>query len=223
MKANRPTIPRQWVGFAFITIAAIVMAVAMGRGAWQTSSLITVSNRKPMPSLELRQFNGGTWRLSDHRGQVVLINYWASWCAPCWEETPALIRLSQEMGMSGLAIVGVAMDEGSSDHIDAEVRRFGLAMNVNYPIAFPSQMSQMMYGFEELPTTVLVDRQGRAAKVYVGAIREKEVKADIKALLGEAIPPSDQSLNRLPHRSKSVPLPCNKCVPARGGIPGYSW
>jgi cytochrome c biogenesis protein CcmG/thiol:disulfide interchange protein DsbE len=192
MKANRPIIPRKWVGFAFITVTAIVMAVAMGRGAWQTGSLIAVSNRKPMPSLELRQLNGGTWRLADHHGQVVLINYWASWCAPCWEETPALIRLSHEMGMSGLAIVGVAMDEGSYDHIDAEVRRFGLALHVSYPLAFPSQMSQMMYGLEELPTTILVDRQGRAAKVYVGAIREKDVRADIKALIGEATSPSDQ-------------------------------
>jgi len=192
MNANRQANPRKWVGSFFIVVAAAVMAVTMGHGAWKTGSLIAISNRKPMSSLELRQLNGGTWRLADHHGQVILINYWASWCAPCWEETPALIRLSEEMGSSGLAVVGIAMDEGSADHIDAVVRRFGLILHVGYPIAFPSQMSQMLYGLEELPTTVLVDRQGKVAKIYAGAIREKDVRSDINALLREGAPPSAQ-------------------------------
>jgi cytochrome c biogenesis protein CcmG, thiol:disulfide interchange protein DsbE len=192
MKAQDQTTRRQRVGFVFISIAAVVMAFAMGRGAWHPSGLIAVSDRKPMPLLELRQLDGGMWKLADHRGRVVVVNYWASWCTPCWEETPALLRLSQEVGMSGLAVVGVAMDEGSSDHVDAEVRRFVLALHINYPIAFPAQMSQMAYGMEELPTTILVDRRGSVAKVYSGAIREKDIRAEIKVLLAEATPPSDQ-------------------------------
>ena len=58
------------------------------------------------------ELNGGSWRLSDHRGQVVLINYWASWCAPCRQETPGLIDLARDYRYKGLSIVGVSMDEG---------------------------------------------------------------------------------------------------------------
>lgn len=192
MKADRLTIHRRWIGFAFIATAAIAMAVAIEGGAWHATSLIDTVSRKSMPSFEFRQLNGDVWRLVDHRGQVVLINYWASWCAPCWEETPALVRLSQEMSASGVEIVGISMDEGRSEQIDAEVRRFKRALHVTYPIGFPSRMSQMLYALEELPTTILVDRQGRAAKIYVGAIREKNVRADIKALLGEAKPSPGQ-------------------------------
>jgi len=138
-----------------------------------------------MPLVNLRQLDGGTWRLFDHHGQVVVVNYWASWCAPCWEETPTLQRLSHELGPSGLAIVGVAMDEGDSDHVDAEIRRFVHTLNVDYPIALPVLLSQMAYGMDGLPTTILVDRQGRVAKVYTGAIQERELKTDVKALLAE--------------------------------------
>ena len=63
-----------------------------------------------MPELVMAQLDGGTWRTVDHRGQVVLLNYWATWCGPCWEETPGLVRLSREMGPKGLAVVGVAID-----------------------------------------------------------------------------------------------------------------
>jgi cytochrome c biogenesis protein CcmG/thiol:disulfide interchange protein DsbE len=176
---------RQWAGYTFLAMAAVAMSLAVGRNIRESGRLVAVHERKPMPLVNLRQLDGGTWKLSDHRGQVVLINYWASWCAPCWEETPALVRLSHELGPSGLAVVGVAMDEGNADHIDAEVRRFVHALNVDYPIALPVPLSQMTYGMDGLPTTILVDRQGRVAKVYAGAIQERELKADIKALLAE--------------------------------------
>jgi Thiol-disulfide isomerase and thioredoxins len=176
---------RKWAGYAFVVIAAIAMSLAVERSIRTPGRFGSVRERKPMPLINLRQLDGGTWRLTDHRGQVVVINYWASWCAPCWDETPTLLRLSHELGPLGLAIVGVAMDEGNSDHVDAEIRRFVHALNVDYPIALPMPLSQMAYGMDGLPTTILVDRQGRIAKVYTGAIRERELKADIRVLLSE--------------------------------------
>jgi cytochrome c biogenesis protein CcmG/thiol:disulfide interchange protein DsbE len=162
----------------------------MRRGIPASGGFVAIHERKPMPMIELRQLDGGTWRLADHHSKVVVVNYWASWCAPCWEETPALMRLNTELEPSGLAVVGVAMDEGNSDHVNAEVHRFVQTLHVSYPIALPEPMSQMAYGVDGLPTTILVDRQGRVAKVYTGAIREKELKADIKALLAETALPS---------------------------------
>jgi len=137
------------------------MSFAVGRSSRTSGHFIAVPERKPMPLVNLRQLDGGTWRLFDHHGQVVVVNYWASWCAPCWEETPTLQRLSHELGPSGLAIVGVAMDEGNSDHVDAEIRRFVHTLNVDYPIALPVLLSQMAYGMDGLPTTIFGGSSGK--------------------------------------------------------------
>jgi cytochrome c biogenesis protein CcmG/thiol:disulfide interchange protein DsbE len=134
-----------------------------------------------MPELVMTQLDGGTWRTADHRGQVVLVNYWATWCGPCWEETPGLIRLSREMGPKGLAVVGVAIDEGGRD----KVQRFVEEFRVPYPVVMPERLSQVGHGLEGVPTTILLDRQGRVAKTYVGAVRQRDFKADVEVLLGE--------------------------------------
>jgi cytochrome c biogenesis protein CcmG/thiol:disulfide interchange protein DsbE len=141
--------------------------------------------RRSMPELKLKLTTGEPWNLADHRGQVVAINYWASWCAPCWEETPMLVQLDRELGPRGLRVVGVAMDERESDAVPAKVTDFVAALHVTYPIALTLPMSQMAYGMEGLPTTVLVDRNGRVARTYAGAIRESAFRADVKVLLGE--------------------------------------
>jgi thiol-disulfide isomerase/thioredoxin len=146
-----------------------------------SGGIAPVGERRVMPELVMAQLDGGTWRMVDHRGQVVLVNYWATWCGPCWEETPGLIRLSQDLGPKGLAVVGVALDEGGKE----KVRKFVEEFRVPYPVALPERMSQMAYGLEGVPTTILVDRQGRVAKTYVGAVRQRDFETDVEVLLGE--------------------------------------
>ena len=119
--------------------------------------------------------------MADHRGQVVLVNYWATWCWPCREEMPGLSRLARELGPQGLAVVGVSIDKGSRDR----VRKFVDEMKVPYPVAFPDPLSQMEWGLEGVPTTILVDRHGRVAKSYVGAVREGDFRTDVETLLAE--------------------------------------
>ena len=119
--------------------------------------------------------------MEDHRGQVVVVNYWASWCEPCWTEVPGLVRLSQELGTQGLAVVGIAMDEGGEEKVRAFVQKF----NVTYPIVLSQPMSQMAYGLAGLPTTIVVDRRGRVAEIYSGAVRERDLRATVGALLNE--------------------------------------
>jgi len=134
-----------------------------------------------MPELAMKELDGGMWRMSEHRGQVVLVNYWATWCGPCWEETPGLIRLSRELGTKGLAVVGVAMDVGGEE----KVRQFVKEFRVPYPVVMQEKASQMEYGLEGVPTTVLVDRNGLIAKSYVGAVTQADFETDVKALLAE--------------------------------------
>jgi cytochrome c biogenesis protein CcmG/thiol:disulfide interchange protein DsbE len=183
MLVKEGVLRRGWALYGWITAAFIVMAVVLHFGARQSGGIAPVGERRPMPELAMAQLDGGTWRMTEHRGQVVLVNYWATWCGPCWEETPGLIRLSKELGPKGLAVVGVAIDEGGTEKVTSFVND----LHVPYPIALPEKMSQMEYGMEGVPTTILVDRQGRVAKTYVGAVRQADFRTDVESLLNEPL------------------------------------
>jgi cytochrome c biogenesis protein CcmG, thiol:disulfide interchange protein DsbE len=183
MLAKDSVLRRGWALYGWITALFVVMAVVVHFGARQSGGLAPVGERRPTPELAMAQLDGGTWRMTEHRGQVVLVNYWATWCGPCWEETPGLIRLSQELGPKGLAVVGVAIDEGGRE----KVKSFVNDLHVTYPIALPEKLSQMEYGMAGVPTTILVDRQGRVAKTYVGAVRQADFRTDVEALLDEPL------------------------------------
>lgn len=139
------------------------------------------SARKPMPDFALKDLTGRAWQLSDHRGGVVLVNFWATWCPPCRDETPGLVRVARAYRAKGLSVAGISMDEGGV----APVHKFLQDFGVDYPIMMPDPNFLMAGQVEGLPTTFLIDRQGRIAKTYVGEVREKVFRADIEQLLAE--------------------------------------
>jgi cytochrome c biogenesis protein CcmG/thiol:disulfide interchange protein DsbE len=143
-----------------------------------------------MPEVHLNLLTGETWSLSGHRGEVVAINYWATWCGPCWQETPILVRLNHEYGRRGFVIVGVATDERDSAEIPPAVLHFVERLHVDYPVAITAPMSQLAYAMDGLPTTILVDREGRVAQTYVGALNEPRFRRDVDALLREPAQPA---------------------------------
>ena len=171
----------RWVRYAVAVVAFGVVAWAWHFGTRQSGGIRPVAERRVMREVAMPQLDGGTWRTMDHRGQVVLVNYWATWCEPCWQETPGLVRLSREMGPKGLAVVGIAIDEGGRE----KVKRFVEDFRVPYPVVVPERLSQVEYGLEGVPTTILLDKQGRVAKTYVGAVRQADFKTDVEALLQE--------------------------------------
>src|SRR6202041_2748403 len=154
---------RRWVRFAVGVVGFGIVAAGWHFGTRESGGSRPAGERTAMPELVMAQLDGGTWRMEDHRGQVVLVNYWATWCGPCWEETPGLVRLSRELGVKGLAVVGVSIDEGGKGKVQQIVDEF----HVSYPVALQEPMSQMARGMAGVPTTILVDRQGRGAKAYV--------------------------------------------------------
>ena len=137
--------------------------------------------RRPLPELNLPDLNGNRWKLSERRGKVVLMNFWATWCPPCREETPVLVRLAQEYRRRGLETVGIALDEAGQEGL---IRQFLREFRVTYTILRPVPGS-LLAQTQPLPTTLLIDRRGRLAKKYVGAITEDILRADIEALLAE--------------------------------------
>lgn len=168
---------RRWGAAVVLLVAAVA---CWWVGATRLERVVPVGERRAMPAIEMAQRGGGVWRLTEHRGQVVVVNYWASWCGPCWEETPGLVRIAREFGAQ-VSVVGVAMDEGGREGVGSFVERFG----VPYPVVFPVTGSQMVYGMGGLPETILVDREGRVAKVYGSAVEERELERAIGVLLAE--------------------------------------
>jgi len=191
----------------YLLFAVVVVWIAIGIQTWsdQKAGVTAVKDRTHMADLAFPQLDGSSWRLSDHRGQVVLINYWASWCAPCRQETPGLIDLARDYRYKGLSIVGVAMDEGGRPAVESFLSEFHLP----YPVLMPDLASPSVPAIEALPTTVLVDRNGRAAKSYIGAVKESVFRADVDRLLAEQPAPSVTSSPSLsPSRTvPALPMP----------------
>jgi peroxiredoxin len=114
--------------------------------------------------LELSDLTGRTVRIGDFRGQVVLLNFWATWCAPCRDEMPALETLARELGPRGLAVVGVNYKE-SKPQVQAFVRE----QKLGFPVLLDDEgQVAKRYQVFALPVTVLVDRQGMVAGTVLG-------------------------------------------------------
>jgi cytochrome c biogenesis protein CcmG/thiol:disulfide interchange protein DsbE len=127
--------------------------------------------------------NGALLRLSDFKGRVTVLNFWASWCAPCTEETPWFIEFQKKYGRDGLAVVGVSLDDDGWK----TVRPFIGGIGVNYrTILANSQISRLYGGLEALPVTLIIDRAGRVSATYVGLIGHDNFEAAIRALLGKS-------------------------------------
>ncbi len=117
----------------------------------------TVGGRPQAPEFSLANRAGGQISLSGLRGQVVMINFWASWCGPCRQEFPALDQIYTKYKPMGFTLVGINVE---SEMTDAE--RFLGKTPVSFPILFdPENRVSGSYGVSAMPTTVLVDRQGR--------------------------------------------------------------
>jgi thiol-disulfide isomerase/thioredoxin len=132
------------------------------------------------PQFTLKDVNGRTVRLSDYRGKVVLINFWATWCPPCRAEMPDLIRLQREHNQQGLRIIGITYPPEEK----ARVRRFARSLKVNYPIILGTRQIKNRFSSDEtLPLTVVINRDGKVNDIISGILLSEEFDEKIKPLL----------------------------------------
>jgi len=168
-------------GLILLLAAALYLLTFRPAPDGQVVGVAPPATRLAATRLALPDLGGRTWTLDERRGKVVLVNYWATWCRPCRRETPGLVRLANQYRARGLEVVGISLDQNGQDAVRWFVRRY----RVPYPVLLPPSGSAVPRQIEAVPTTLLIDRQGRVAKTYVGAVSESTFRSDVESLLAE--------------------------------------
>jgi peroxiredoxin len=135
------------------------------------------------PDFTLKSDKGNNLRLSEHRGQVVMINFWASWCGPCRQEMPLLDQLQQRYSKAGFTVLGVNVEQDTT-----QAQRLLQDMNVSFPILFDSDsVVSKLYDVSAMPVTVMVDKEGNMRYQHKGFKPEFEARyrQQIKELIRE--------------------------------------
>ncbi len=132
-----------WILGALVA-GAIALVLWQGNVARSVPKEGDAEHRTRIADLAFADLEGNTGNLSDYRGKIVLVNFWASWCAPCRKEMPDLVRISKEYASKGVAVLGVAMDVGGLDG----VHRFLEEIDVTYPVVIPRGDSSACRRFE---------------------------------------------------------------------------
>lgn len=149
--------------------------------SWSVVQAASVSG--PAPNFTLKELNGKNVKLSELRGEVVLLNFWASWCGPCREEMPLLNAIHKKYEPLGFTVLGVNVEEQSDN-----AKSFIAERPVDFPILLDSknQVSQL-FDVVAMPTTVLIDRDGNMRFLHQGykAGDEAEYRKMVKALVRE--------------------------------------
>jgi peroxiredoxin len=137
---------------------------------------------KRAPEFNLRTVDGKKVSLSDYKGKAVLINFWATWCAPCKIEMPWLVALRSQYAPQGFEILGVNEDDAGTPR--AKLAKFGQEQGLNYPLLVgDDSMSRKYGGVEFLPTSYFVGRDGKIVAETAGLVSKSEVEASIKKAL----------------------------------------
>jgi peroxiredoxin len=134
---------------------------------------------RPAPGFTLQDLNGKTISLSDYKGKVVLLDFWATFCGPCLKAMPRLQKLHDEHAAQGFSVIGIATDEGGAKVVAPVVAK----KKVTYPILISNEAAWKDYGVTALPAVFLIDRQGQIVKQFGGGTDHKTIEREVEKLL----------------------------------------
>ncbi len=171
-------LPLRWLkyGLPFLIVFLIQSPIGCKREA--------PKEKRPLaPDFTLASVDGKTITLSQLRGKVVLLDFWATWCAPCRLAIPHLNDLHKAYRKRGLEIIGLSLDKGSPER----VRRFAVNMGIEYTIIMADDDLVKNYGISPIPTTYLIDRDGYISNKWVGFSQNlmSKIAAETERLLSK--------------------------------------
>jgi cytochrome c biogenesis protein CcmG, thiol:disulfide interchange protein DsbE len=163
----------------FVMVAVLLYQRALPQAA---AALGLASGNEPAPAFTLQTLEGESLSLESLRGQVVLVNFWASWCPPCRVEMPGFERVYRARRDDGFVIVGIATDR----HAEDQIRAFVAEHEITYPIVLGTgQVVRDYGGVNALPESFLIDREGRIRHRVVGYFAEPALRAAVDRMTRE--------------------------------------
>ena len=162
---------------ALFALAFLAWGISSLRPLFRSISDSSIAS-SPAPAWKLKDLDGKLVKSSDFLGKVVILDFWATWCAPCKAEIPGFIALQKQYGEQGLVVIGVSLDNEP-----AVVRRFMADFGMNYRVVLGDLMLLQAFGGTAIPTTVIIDRAGDIVARHVGFTSRQTFENEIKPLL----------------------------------------
>ena len=164
------------VAVALLSIAGCVSATSPDTSAAAAGEQTTV---EPAPEMTLKDIDGREVSLSDYEGQVVLLNFWATWCGPCKIEMPWFVEFQRQYKDQGFTVLAVSLDE----EFDG-VKPFAEQYKLNFPVLLGSdEVADKFGGIVALPTTLMIDKAGQIVNRHTGLVGRDDYEAEIQELL----------------------------------------
>ena len=147
------------------------------------ADLTPTTARKNAPDFTLEDSTGAVVKLSGYKGRVVLLDFWATWCTGCKQEIPWYMEFQDKYKKDGLSAIGVSLDDDGWK----SVKPFLQEHKINYPIVIGDWNDMgKRFGFNSMPATLLIDRDGKMADMHVGMVDKDAFEREIQTLLREA-------------------------------------
>lgn len=171
---------REWVLTA--TVGVLAAAAGYGYNHWRTSSGESGGASELLLASRFTNLNGQPEAMAQWRGKVLVVNFWATWCAPCREEIPLFVKLQDKYGSRGLQFVGIAIDQPD------KVRPFAAELAMNFPVLIGTpealDLSRTLGNRAGvLPFTVVLARDGRIAATEIGVAKQSRLEPLLSSLL----------------------------------------
>jgi len=180
MKISSIRINPIFAAMAIVTVTAICVAAG--------AELQSAAGRRPAPNFSLTDDKDAKISLSDLKGKVVLVNFWATWCHGCKEEIPWYTEFAGKYKDTGLVVIGISTDDDGWK----AVKPFLQEKKLNYSVVIGNNTLANQYGLDAMPLSVLVDRDGKIADSHPGVVDKNSWEQEIQKLLQEHPKPASQ-------------------------------
>ncbi len=169
--------------FLFLLFALGLVVAACSKTDTTSPAGLPAERNAVAPDFALKDLTGRTISLSEYKGQVVLLEFWATWCPPCKASVPALVELTRKYGQKGFIVIGVSIDTDSD--ASEKVRQFSATHNINYPVLMANETISKTYNVMSIPTSFLIGKDGKIIDIFKGYSEEfdHKISAQIEKLL----------------------------------------